>query len=302
MAGTVARYDAIVDFYDATAGKAVTDQATATLLDFAGEVAGMSVLDLACGQGRVARELARRGADVTGLDISSALLAKARTIEASQLLGVRYVHGDATSRQVLGGQAFDGIVCNYGLSDIDDLDQVLANVARLLTAGGWFVFSVLHPCFPGWDSDVPSSWPPDQGYYREGWWLATNSGFRGKVGSNTARLFWPGRQTAMTTWLAGPLVGVCASITRRPSLVQDMLVNFSATSAGMAGRCCQRPVLGSRSQTSVTCVPVRWYAGSEKLTAISFALGSTAAWSGLPIWLGHRSARRVPVRRSVSVS
>src|SRR5512132_4094099 len=57
MAGTVARYDAIADFYDATAVKAVIDQATATLLDLAGEVAGMSVLDLACGQGRVAREL-----------------------------------------------------------------------------------------------------------------------------------------------------------------------------------------------------------------------------------------------------
>jgi SAM-dependent methyltransferase len=40
-----------------------------------------------------------------------------------------------------------------------------------------------------------------------------------------ARLFWPGRQTVMTSWLAGPPVGVCASITRRPSLVQDMLVN-----------------------------------------------------------------------------
>jgi SAM-dependent methyltransferase len=184
MAGTVARYDAIADFYDATAGKAVADQATAALLNLAREVEGMSVLDLACGQGRVARELTRRGARVTGLDISSAPLAKAEAIEASQPLGVKYVHGDATTRQVLGGQAFDGIVCNYGLSDIDDLDQVLANVARLLTAGGWFVFSVLHPCFPGWDADAPSSWPPDRGYYREGWWLATNSGFRGKVGSN----------------------------------------------------------------------------------------------------------------------
>jgi hypothetical protein len=30
----------------------------------------------------------------------------------------------------------------------------------------------------------PSSWPPDLGYYHEGWWLASNPGFRGKVGSS----------------------------------------------------------------------------------------------------------------------
>jgi hypothetical protein len=42
------------------------------------------------------------------------------------------------------------------------------------------VFSILHPY---WDRDAPSSWPPDLGYFREGWWLASNPGFRGKVGS-----------------------------------------------------------------------------------------------------------------------
>jgi hypothetical protein len=31
--------------------------------------------------------------------------------------------------------------------------------------------------------EAPSSWPPDLGYFSEGWWLASNPGFRGKVGS-----------------------------------------------------------------------------------------------------------------------
>jgi hypothetical protein len=44
------------------------------------------------------------------------------------------------------------------------------------------VFSILHPCFPGSGDDAPSSWPPE-GYFREGWWLASNTGFRGAVGS-----------------------------------------------------------------------------------------------------------------------
>jgi SAM-dependent methyltransferase len=184
MAGPTARYDEIADFYDATVGQSVTDRATTALLDLAGDVTGMRLIDMACGQGRVSRELACRGARVTGLDISAALLAKAGMLEAARPLGISYARADATAPQVLEGQVFDGAVCNYGLSDIDDLEGLLANIARLVRAGGWFVFSLLHPCFPGWDSDAPSSWPPGLGYFHEGWWLASNTGFRGKVGSN----------------------------------------------------------------------------------------------------------------------
>src|SRR5215475_9321592 len=122
MAGPAARYDRIADFYDAKAGQTVTDPATAALLDLAGDVRGMRLLDVACGPGRVARELARRGAQVTGLDLSAALLAKARAYEERGPLGITYVQGDATARRALGGQVFDGATCNFGLSDIDDLD------------------------------------------------------------------------------------------------------------------------------------------------------------------------------------
>jgi len=184
VTGPVARYDQIADFYDHRSGKTVSDPATAALLELAGDVGGLRLLEVACGQGRVARELARRGAALTGLDISAALLARARACEAAEPLGISYLHADVTTSGVLDGQVFDGVVCNYGLSDIDDLDGALASVARLLRPGGWFVFSLLHPCFPGWDNDAPSSWPPDQGYYQEGWWLASNTGYRGKVGSS----------------------------------------------------------------------------------------------------------------------
>jgi len=184
VTGPPARYDQIADFYEQRSGATVGDPATAALLDLAGNVGGLRLLEFACGQGRVTRELARRGADLTGLDISAALLAKARAYEAAGPLGIYYLHKDVTRSGVLAGQVFDGVVCNYGLSDIDDLDGLLANVARLLRPDGWFVFSLLHPCFPGWDSDAPSSWPPDQGYYREGWWLASNTGYRGRVGSS----------------------------------------------------------------------------------------------------------------------
>lgn len=180
----MARYDQIADFYEERSGKSVRDPGTAALLELAGDVSGLRLLEVACGQGRVARELARRGAALTGLDISAELLARARAYEAAEPLGIRYLHADVTADGLLAGQVFAGVVCNYGLTDIDDLDGLLANVARLLRPGGWFLFSLLHPCFPGWDGDAPSCWPPDRGYFQEGWWLAGNTGYRGRVGSS----------------------------------------------------------------------------------------------------------------------
>jgi SAM-dependent methyltransferase len=178
------RYDEIADFYDEMVGDDVSDSVATALLAFAGELAGARVLDLACGQGRLSRELARRGASVVGADLSRKLLAKARAAEGEQPLGITYVHEDVAAPGALAGERFDGVVCHFGLSDIDDLDGTLATVARVLDPPCWFVLSIVHPCFPGSGTDAPSSWPPGRGYHTEGWWLADNPGFRGKVGSN----------------------------------------------------------------------------------------------------------------------
>lgn len=180
-----ARYDQIADFYDGVVGDRVDDNAgTAALLDLVGEVRGARVLDLACGQGRMARALAARGASVVGVDISGALLDKARAVGDAHALSIVYRLVDAAAPNALSGQTFDLVVCNFGLTDIDDLDGALATVARVLPSRGAFVFSILHPCFPGWGESAPSSWPPDSTYFDEGWWLARNRGFRGMVGSN----------------------------------------------------------------------------------------------------------------------
>jgi ubiquinone/menaquinone biosynthesis C-methylase UbiE len=181
-----ARYDSIAEFYDETVRDDFSDPGTSALLQLPPALGSARVLDVACGQGRVSRELARRGANVVGIDISEELLVIARNAEAELPLGITYLRGDVAQPDVLPGddKGFDGVVCNFGLSDIDDLDGALTTVERVLRQGGWFVFSILSPSFPGWDEDAPSSWSPESGYYREGWWLATNSGFRGRVGAN----------------------------------------------------------------------------------------------------------------------
>lgn len=179
-----ARYDQIADFYAQVVGDALDDPAAASLLELLPDLQETRVLDLACGEGRLSRELARRGASVVAVDVSKVLLEKASALEEEEPLGIRYVHADATSTDLLVGESFDGVTCHFGLSDIDDLAGALATVSRLLRPGGWFVSSILHPCFPGWGEDAPSSWPPGRGYFTEGWWLASNSGFRGKIGAS----------------------------------------------------------------------------------------------------------------------
>ena len=182
--GSEPRYDAFADQYESIVGDELGDPVAATLLALIPDVIGTRILDLACGHGRVSRELERRGASVTGIDVSAAMLDKAVAAEEREARGIAYVHDDAASPQALAGETFDGVICHFGLSDIDDLRGTLATVSRVLRSGGWFAFSIVHPCFPGCGAESPSSWPPGSGYYAEGWWLADNPGFRGVVGAS----------------------------------------------------------------------------------------------------------------------
>jgi SAM-dependent methyltransferase len=178
------RWDAIADTYVGVTGDNL-DPATSALLGLVGQVRGLRVLDMATGAGRFARSLASAGAEVVAIDIAADLLSRAAQREIDGPLGIRYEQGDAAAPATLLGESFDGVACNYGLSDIDDLDGALGLVERVLPASGWFAFSILHPCFPGWPSaEAPSSWPPGSGYFNEGLWFADNAGFRRTAGAN----------------------------------------------------------------------------------------------------------------------
>lgn len=183
---TESRYDPVAGFYVAEIGDGVDDPGTAALLATAEIRQGSRLLDLACGQGRVSREAARRGASVVGVDVSQQLIASARLAELERPLGIEYVRADAAGGTGLEPGSFDVVLCNFGLSDIDDLAGALATAGGALRAGGRFVFSILHPCFPGWGERASGSWPPGQGYFREGWWRTGNaaSAIRRRVGAN----------------------------------------------------------------------------------------------------------------------
>lgn len=97
-------------------------------------------------------------------------------------LGIRYAHADAATLDWWDGLAFDGIVSNMALMDIDNLEGALDTVSDITTESGWFVFSSTHPCFPGHDTREPS-WPREGSYFDETWWMTSNDGLRARVGA-----------------------------------------------------------------------------------------------------------------------
>jgi len=151
-------------------------------------VNGDRVLDIACGQGRMSRCLAELGADVTGIDISAAMLARARAVGPRN---ITYIHADITRPPAWwDGRPFDGCTCELALMDIDDLAGTFSAVATVLRPGGWFIASIVHPCFPG-NEKGRSSWPPGQGYDAEGWWTSPEhnpDGVRTRVGATHRKL------------------------------------------------------------------------------------------------------------------
>jgi ubiquinone/menaquinone biosynthesis C-methylase UbiE len=181
----IARYDGVADYYASGWTDDLSDPVTTSLFDLLGDIAKQQVLDVACGHGRISRGLARKGASVTGVDVSAAMLGKAEESERKEPLGIRYLQADAASPGLLDGEQYDAAVCSMGLADIDDLDGALTNLGRLVRPGGVFAFAMLHPCFPGIEG-VSAAWPSDGTYYDERYWQAdaSLSTLRQQVGAN----------------------------------------------------------------------------------------------------------------------
>src|SRR6266568_6644215 len=137
---TQASYNDIAEWYDQFLQErpVYTEVILPNLLALVGKVQGEAICDLACGQGWVARELAQRGAQVTGLDLAPNLLTLARRYEEQEPLGIVYVQGDAQRAEQLRDSQFTGCVCVMALTNIVDLHAVFQTVRRILKPGGWF--------------------------------------------------------------------------------------------------------------------------------------------------------------------
>lgn len=161
-----------------------------SMLKLAGPVDGLTVCDVACGQGLVSRELAERGARVIGVDISPALLSLGRQQEAQRPLGIEYRLDDAQTLATLPAVSVDAVTCGMALMNIPDIAASAGAIKRVLKAGGWFVATITHPCF----QTPVSRWVQHAdgrmlrevaGYFDEGFWQSANPGsVRARIGEH----------------------------------------------------------------------------------------------------------------------
>ncbi|HUL49024.1 MAG TPA: methyltransferase domain-containing protein [Gemmatimonadales bacterium] len=127
-------------------------------LDLCGEVRGLSILDVGCGNGYFARALARRGARVTGIDISPRMVEHAKRQEMDEPLGIEYRVLDAAALpDGFAPRSFDMVTSCMALQDMPRVDQVFRGVHTLLRPGQRFVASITHPCtdtpYREWERD-----------------------------------------------------------------------------------------------------------------------------------------------------
>jgi 2-polyprenyl-3-methyl-5-hydroxy-6-metoxy-1,4-benzoquinol methylase len=110
---------------------------------------GQKLLDIATGNGLIARRLAALGAHVTAFDFSEELIKLAKGKPESKV-AITYHVLDATDETVLlglGSHCFDAALCNMALFDIANIEALFRSLPKLLKPSGSFVFSLCHPAF-----------------------------------------------------------------------------------------------------------------------------------------------------------
>jgi SAM-dependent methyltransferase len=121
------------------------------------EVAGLSALDIGCGEGHSTRLLAGRGARMTAVDIAPTFIRLAREEEEREPLGIDYRVASALALPFSDG-AFDFLVAFMSLMDMPDLGGALREAFRVLRPGGFLQIAITHPCYD----------TPQRGWMRDG--------------------------------------------------------------------------------------------------------------------------------------
>jgi len=116
----------------------VTDSA---IVESITTISGNTVLDIGCGEGWLARELAQCGLLVTGIDAVLALINDAKELGGGTFHVLEYENiSDKTI-----AEEYDIAVCNFSLLGKESVEYLFQVMPSLLKKGGYFVVQTLHP-------------------------------------------------------------------------------------------------------------------------------------------------------------
>jgi len=132
------------EVYASYLGPTIADPWTRVLLEYAAPRSGERVLDLACGTGSVARQVAPivgREGRVVAYDINSSMLDVGRALPTPKGATIEWQEGDAIALALPNG-AFDLVLCQQGLQFFAHRTAALREARRVLANGGRTVISV----------------------------------------------------------------------------------------------------------------------------------------------------------------
>ena len=132
------------------------------------ELEGKRALSLAGGGGWDAILFAELGAATTLVDISRRQLATVRALARTRGTELDYLRTDMRDLSALGSGEFDVVFHQHSLVFVPDAGRVIAEVARVLAAGGVYVFSTMHPVtFLFYESWTGTGWRPKKTYFND---------------------------------------------------------------------------------------------------------------------------------------
>jgi ubiquinone/menaquinone biosynthesis C-methylase UbiE len=133
-----------------------------------GDVKNKNVLDLACGTGYFAVQMAQMGANVSGVDAGADLIkvakdnlnSKIKTSKAANL-NIKYYISDASNLGMLGDNSQDIVLCSLAIQNIENVSATINEVARVLKPSGRMIIIMNHPVLR---TPKISSWGYDKVY------------------------------------------------------------------------------------------------------------------------------------------
>lgn len=134
------------EFYDVPSFKAGKCSLNPIELTQVGDVNGKSLLHLQCHFGQDTLSWARLGAKVTGVDLSSAAISKAKELNDALQLDATFIESDVYAFGEENEQSFDIVYTSYGvLCWLPDLDKWAQTIHDALKVGGEFHLVEFHP-------------------------------------------------------------------------------------------------------------------------------------------------------------
>ncbi|MBP7992174.1 MAG: class I SAM-dependent methyltransferase [Candidatus Magasanikbacteria bacterium] len=107
---------------------------------------GTKILDLGCGTGFFARAFSELGAHVTGLDNSADMIETASNLSKTKN-AIKYFVGSADKISMLENNSFDVVTIVLAAQNMEHLDKVFAETARVLKPRGRLCVVLNHPAF-----------------------------------------------------------------------------------------------------------------------------------------------------------